>query len=458
MAEPVTHQLKLREPEMIKGQLGEVQTNPAIKLKIDDSTLRVLREAENLREIATGATGGGTAKAFGERENLHGTVLEYAARGETGQSEWALKVSEMSTAERATYWKDKGTPSECLAQWQQKQIDNFAKIPPRTKTEMIKIFKSFGLEMNATTQNYDWAEVFTKMLPGGAVDADHIVKLAQVNEWNPDNQALQWILGMYGKTAGAEMLGRIKGKKGSSTEATKRERPIQNAEKSNAKKETNSSDVKSGGFSDVGTDMVNHPVNQDRFKISNNEQFTFAVLADGVGSYESSDKTAQIAVDTIADTLQTQDEINSGVITDVVHLASTRNTTDGDTTLAIAALGKDRVLRYANLGDSVIYVYEPNRGLVIASQVENMGGDHANVISNSLRQLNGINYAEHVVPPGGKVLMVTDGVANKLNLGEIQDLVRANMNKTPTEISALIVQAAKGKPGGCENVSAVCLQ
>lgn len=209
-----------------------------------------------------------------------------------------------------------------------------------------------------------------------------------------------------------------------------------------------------GGYSDPGTDLKNHPNQEDRYGIHTDDKKVIGVVADGVTFGGGGDVSAENAVNKIIDSLSTDEEFNRYNFEDAIKKAKETNQ-QGDTTVAIGIIGNDGVLRHANVGDTNVYVFSENN-LTQVSMADQLSGENDNVITQSLNNYSDIHYGEHVVPKGGIVLILSDGVYKALNNLEIHQIITGNKDKSPEEISKALVNAAKQK--GTENATAVVLK
>lgn len=203
-----------------------------------------------------------------------------------------------------------------------------------------------------------------------------------------------------------------------------------------------------GGFSDLGTDMKNHPNQEDRYGFKSDDRKTVAVVADGVTTGGNGDKAAEEAVLKIVDRMMAEQDIAKAFDQAKVSISS-----PGETTVVAAALGKDGVMYYANAGDSRLCVIED--GQIKQLSHDDSAGEHGE-INSTFKTYKDVHVGLYNLKPGGVALLLTDGVYKMLNNDEIVQIVAKNKDKLPAEISQALVNAAKAK--GTENATAVTLK
>lgn len=213
-----------------------------------------------------------------------------------------------------------------------------------------------------------------------------------------------------------------------------------------------------GGSSDIGNDTEKHPKMQDSYGFFTDERKTVAVVADGITKTDGDSLlAAQNAAEKITSSLSVEKEYSQSIFDDAYTRASSSNP-DGDTTVSVAVLTKDHILRHSNVGDSPIFYFDGSLHQVSrpdlsydANGVLIPGG-----ISQTLLKHTDVHYGETPIPPGSLVVLLTDGVANKLGNAGITQILAENKSRLPGEISNALIAAAKAL--GCENVTAVIMQ
>lgn len=205
-----------------------------------------------------------------------------------------------------------------------------------------------------------------------------------------------------------------------------------------------------GGYSDVGTDKEHHPNQEDHYGFAADEKKTAAVVADGVTVGGGGGASAENAVIQIAGQLMREEDMRQAI-------DKARETNpEGDAAVAVAALGRTGALHYANVGDARVYVYKNEDLTQLSVDDEGVSEEGRPGITQSIKNYSDIHFGTDYVPEGGLVLLVVDGVYKRLGDAGMKQIIEQNKDKSPAEISKMLVEAAK--TAGCENVTVVTLK
>lgn len=223
---------------------------------------------------------------------------------------------------------------------------------------------------------------------------------------------------------------------------------------------------------------------------SNNEDYCLVepalglyVLADGMGGARAGEHASRMAVDTVAEVVQSAGRRDSQVLLTAVEEANRRvveaahrdPSLEGMGTTLVAALEVEDCLQIASVGDSRAYVMDDG-GLRAITEDQTwvnevgrpMGLDEESLRNHPWRHVLTmaigastpltVNYYSAPLPPGTLVLICSDGLHGVVEPPQIEQILRRGRDgDSLEEICRRLVEAAK-EAGGPDNVTAVLVR
>ena len=204
------------------------------------------------------------------------------------------------------------------------------------------------------------------------------------------------------------------------------------------------------------------------------------VVADGMGGHQAGDFASKYTVEVIKRELTRQGEQNiekalvSAIKTanhEIIKKASQDEHLKGMGTTIVAATITNRMMYFANVGDSRLYLV--NQGIVqltkdhsLVEEMVRLGGikpeeakhhPDKNIITRAIgaKENIEIDYYEHRLKRGDIILMCTDGLNNMVEDEELFHLVQGG--RDIVESAELLVNAAN-ENGGTDNIGVVLIK
>ena len=210
----------------------------------------------------------------------------------------------------------------------------------------------------------------------------------------------------------------------------------------------------------------------------------WAILADGMGGHLAGEVASALAGETIAGHLAQLDHGNAEQVKAALHeavaaanraihaqaLADIRCHSMGTT--VVVALARDDLISCAHVGDSRLYRYNTDDGLVLLShdhslvqelvdegfisQEEAASSVHKNVITRALGLQDTVEVDLLQVPmaPGDLFLLCSDGLSDKIPHDDLERLLKGGNLDT---LAGTLVAEANAR-GGEDNISAILIQ
>ncbi len=210
----------------------------------------------------------------------------------------------------------------------------------------------------------------------------------------------------------------------------------------------------------------------------------WAILADGMGGHLAGEVASALAGETIAGHLSRLENGDAEQIKAALHgavaaanraihaqaLADIRCHSMGTT--VVVALARDDLISCAHVGDSRLYRYNTDDGLVLLShdhslvqelvdegfisQEEAASSVHKNVITRALGLQDTVEVDLLQVPmaPGDLFLLCSDGLSDKIPHDDLEDLLKGGNLDTLAE--TLVAEA--NVRGGEDNISAILIK
>jgi len=223
---------------------------------------------------------------------------------------------------------------------------------------------------------------------------------------------------------------------------------------------------------------------------SNNEDYCLIepalglyILADGMGGAKAGERASRMAVDTVAEIVQSAGRRDSQVLLTAVEEANRRvveaahndPSLEGMGTTLVAALEVEDVLQIASVGDSRAYLLDAN-GLRKITDDQTwvnevgrpMGLDEESLRNHPWRHVLTmaigasapltVNYYAAPLLPGSLVLICSDGLHGVVESPQLEQILRGGRNGDSLEdICRRLIEAAKDA-GGPDNVTAVLVR
>jgi PPM family protein phosphatase len=223
---------------------------------------------------------------------------------------------------------------------------------------------------------------------------------------------------------------------------------------------------------------------------SNNEDYCLIepslglyILADGMGGAKAGERASRMAVDTVAEIVQSAGRRDSQVLLTAVEEANRRvveaahsdPSLEGMGTTLVVALEVEDVLQIASVGDSRAYLLDAN-GLRKITDDQTwvnevgrpMGLDEESLRNHPWRHVLTmaigasapltVNYYAAPLPPGSLVLICSDGLHGVVESPQLEQILRGGRNGDSLEdICRRLIEAAKDA-GGPDNVTAVLVR
>jgi PPM family protein phosphatase len=223
---------------------------------------------------------------------------------------------------------------------------------------------------------------------------------------------------------------------------------------------------------------------------SNNEDYCLIepslglyILADGMGGAKAGERASRMAVDTVAEIVQSAGRRDSQVLLTAVEEANRRvveaahsdPSLEGMGTTLVVALEVEDVLQIASVGDSRAYLLDGN-GLRKITDDQTwvnevgrpMGLDEESLRNHPWRHVLTmaigasapltVNYYAAPLPPGSLVLICSDGLHGVVESPQLEQILRGGRNGDSLEdICRRLIEAAKDA-GGPDNVTAVLVR
>jgi PPM family protein phosphatase len=223
---------------------------------------------------------------------------------------------------------------------------------------------------------------------------------------------------------------------------------------------------------------------------SNNEDYCLIepslglyILADGMGGAKAGERASRMAVDTVAEIVQSAGRRDSQVLLTAVEEANRRvveaahsdPSLEGMGTTLVVALEVEDMLQIASVGDSRAYLLDAN-GLRKITDDQTwvnevgrpMGLDEESLRNHPWRHVLTmaigasapltVNYYAAPLPPGSLVLICSDGLHGVVESPQLEQILRGGRNGDSLEdICRRLIEAAKDA-GGPDNVTAVLVR
>jgi PPM family protein phosphatase len=223
---------------------------------------------------------------------------------------------------------------------------------------------------------------------------------------------------------------------------------------------------------------------------SNNEDYCLIepslglyILADGMGGAKAGERASRMAVDTVAEIVQSAGRRDSQVLLTAVEEANRRvveaahsdPSLEGMGTTLVVALEVEDMLQIASVGDSRAYLLDAN-GLRKITDDQTwvnevgrpMGLDEESLRNHPWRHMLTmaigasapltVNYYAAPLPPGSLVLICSDGLHGVVESPQLEQILRGGRNGDSLEdICRRLIEAAKDA-GGPDNVTAVLVR
>jgi PPM family protein phosphatase len=207
------------------------------------------------------------------------------------------------------------------------------------------------------------------------------------------------------------------------------------------------------------------------------------ILADGMGGAKAGERASRMAVDTVAEIVQSAGRRDSQVLLTAVEEANRRvveaahsdPSLEGMGTTLVVALEVEDVLQIASVGDSRAYLLDAN-GLRKITDDQTwvnevgrpMGLDEESLRNHPWRHVLTmaigasapltVNYYAAPLPPGSLVLICSDGLHGVVESPQLEQILRGGRNGDSLEdICRRLIEAAKDA-GGPDNVTAVLVR
>ncbi len=225
--------------------------------------------------------------------------------------------------------------------------------------------------------------------------------------------------------------------------------------------------------------------NQDAFFTA--AENGLVIVADGMGGHKGGEIASEIAVQGIADSLQSQqwddnsDEmqilLKLGASVELANQLIRQQAAANDelagmgTTVVVALFIKGRIF-LAHVGDSRIYRFRDNKldqltrdhslvqqlidsGTFVNAQEAEAAGIGSNVLTRGLgiEDQVEVDVTDEVLKPGDLYLLCTDGLTSMIRDGDLERLLLSYQDDLDTAVERLIVGAMSA--GGLDNITVV---
>jgi protein phosphatase len=224
---------------------------------------------------------------------------------------------------------------------------------------------------------------------------------------------------------------------------------------------------------------------------SNNEDYCLVqpemglfILADGMGGAKAGERASRLAVDTVAETVNSAGRRDSQVLLSameeanrkVIAAANSDPNMEGMGTTLVAALETEDGLAIASVGDSRAYIFD-DKGLHVITQDQTwvndvgrpLGLDEESLRSHPMRHVLtmaigagtplAINYYLVHPSPAALLLICSDGLHGVVERSRIEEILRNHGNGSDSleqKCRRLIEEARKA--GGPDNITAVLVR
>ena len=207
------------------------------------------------------------------------------------------------------------------------------------------------------------------------------------------------------------------------------------------------------------------------------------VLADGMGGAKAGERASRLAVETVVELVRSAASRDSQALLRAVEeanervLAAARSDTslEGMGTTLVAALETGAGLDIASVGDSRAYLLDAS-GLHAITEDQTwvnevgrpLGLDEESLRNHPMRHVLtmaigastplSVNCYAVTLPPGGLVMMCSDGLHGVVEAGQLQQILEAGRNGAKLDESCRrLIEAAK-EAGGPDNVTAILMR
>lgn len=222
-------------------------------------------------------------------------------------------------------------------------------------------------------------------------------------------------------------------------------------------------------------------LNEDNYANYSCNNFSFHIVADGMGGHKAGEVASKIAVESIRDYIiahkddsqyidllkRSVNEANLKIVNKAKELSAYN---DMGTTI-VCALIVDGICHIVNIGDSRLYLHRDNQlkqitkddsylqTLLEQGAIENTDNldNVKNIITNALGfdvKLE-MNYSSLELKKGDKLLLSTDGLTNMVDDDDIEDLL--NMETDLQDMCEILVYMANNS-GGYDNITATIIE
>lgn len=222
---------------------------------------------------------------------------------------------------------------------------------------------------------------------------------------------------------------------------------------------------------------------------SNNEDYCLIdpmrglyVLADGMGGAKAGEKASRLAVDTVAEIVQSANQLNSQVLLRAVEEANKRVLAaaqsdpglEGMGTTLVVALDLSEGFSIASVGDSRAYILDEGGFRVITDDQtwvnevgRPLGLDEESLRNHPMRHVLTmaigasapltVNYYSLPLQTGALILLCSDGLHGVLEPPELEHILRRGQQGELEDSCRELITAAKDA-GGPDNVTAVLVR
>lgn len=206
------------------------------------------------------------------------------------------------------------------------------------------------------------------------------------------------------------------------------------------------------------------------------------VLADGMGGAKAGECASKMAVETVAERVQTAGRRDSQALLSAVEEANRRvleaaqsdSTLEGMGTTLVAALGTDEEMSIASVGDSRAYLLDDEGFRVITDDQtwvnevgRPLGLDEESLKNHPMRHVLTmaigasapltVNYYSVPMKRGAMLLMCSDGLHGVVEKPDIEQILRRGNGDSLEDRCRELIRAAK-EAGGPDNVTALLVR
>lgn len=235
-----------------------------------------------------------------------------------------------------------------------------------------------------------------------------------------------------------------------------------------------------GALTDVGRVRK---INEDSYKTVESDDYTYAIVADGMGGHLAGEVASSLAVNCISehiekhltpelDRFQAMEVIRQGFLyanTRIYEYSCENESVMGMGTTATLCMLRGGFVIFAHVGDSRAYMISDSicqitrdhsyvQELVKLGQITPEEAKHhprRNIITRAMGVENTVKVDTGVKPYSGeRLLLCSDGLIDEIEDAELLEAVRRG---TPSECAERLVKMAKDR-GGNDNITAVVME